>query len=122
MCGIILGSITLPQKFRNEIKKITVLECKKNVSFLRKLTKMSKLILCFSEIPKTVVSVRVRQVIFFYLRTEKKLSVQSSVLFTVSALEIREMETYKKKTYSNVSALLNKISALEHDRLMLVSQ
>ena len=50
------------------------------------------------------------------------LSVESSVLFTVSALEIREMETYKKKTYSNVSALLNKVSALEHDRLMLVSQ
>ena len=65
MCGIILGSITLPQKFRNEIKKITVLECKKNVSFLRKLTEMSKLILCFSEIPKTFDSVRVRQVIFF---------------------------------------------------------
>ena len=65
MCGIILGSITLPQKFRNEIKKITVLECKKIVSFLRKLTKMSKLILCFSEIPKTFASVRVRQVSFF---------------------------------------------------------
>ena len=62
MCGIILGSITLPQKFRNEIKKITVLECKKNVSFLRKLTKMSKLILCFSEIPKTFICVLVMQV------------------------------------------------------------
>ena len=39
MCGIILGSITLPQKFRNEIKKITVLECKKKRFFFEEIDK-----------------------------------------------------------------------------------
>ena len=49
------------------------------------------------------------------------LSVWSSVLFTVSALEMREREAYRKQTGSNVSVLLNKVSALEHDRFMQVS-
>ena len=74
---------------------------------------MSKLILCFSEIPKTFICVRVRQVNFIS-EDWKKLSVWSSVLFTVSALEMRERESYRKQTGSNVSAL-------EHDRSMQVS-
>ena len=77
---------------------------------------MSKLILCFSEIPKTFICVCVRQVTFLS-EDWKKLSVWSSVLFTVSALEMREREAYRKQTGLNVSVLLNKVSALEHDRL-----
>ena len=81
---------------------------------------MSKLILCFSEIPKTFICVRVRQVTFLS-EDWKKLSVWSSVLFTVSTLEMCEREAYRKQTRSNVSVLLNKVSTLEHDRFMQVS-
>ena len=50
---------------------------------------MSNLILCFSEFHKfAFVSGRM----LFYLRTEKKLSVWGSVLFTVSPLEMCERE------------------------------
>ena len=63
MCAIILRSIAFLQKRQNEIKKITVLNSKKKF-FLRKLTKMSKLILCFLEIPKTFIFVRLRHVTF----------------------------------------------------------
>ena len=81
---------------------------------------MSKLILCFSEIPKTFICVRVRQVNFIS-EDWKKLSVWSSVLFTVSALEMREREAYRKQTGSNVPVLLGKVSALKHDQFMQVS-
>ena len=81
---------------------------------------MSKLILCFSEFPKTFIFVRVRQMTFLS-EDWKKLSVWKSVLFTVSALEMREREAYRKQTGSNVSVLLNKVSALEHDWFMQVS-
>ena len=81
---------------------------------------MSKLILCFSEIPKTFIFVRVRHVTFLS-EDWKKLSVWSSVLFTVSALEMREREAYRKQTGSNVSLLRNKVSALGHDQFMQVS-
>ena len=80
---------------------------------------MSKLVLCFSEIPKTFICGHVRQVTFLY--EDWKKSVWSSVLFTVSALEMHERKAYKKQTGSNVSALLNKVSTLEHDRFMQVS-
>ena len=49
------------------------------------------------------------------------LSAWSSVLFTVSALEMREKEAYRKQTGSNVSALFNKVSTLEHDQFIQVS-
>ena len=52
-----------PSKLQNELKKIV--SKSKKCFFLRKLTKMSNLILCFSEIPKTFIRVRVRQVAFF---------------------------------------------------------
>ena len=81
---------------------------------------MSKLVLCFSEIPKTFICVHVRQVTFLY-EDWKKLSVWSSVPFTVSALEMHERKAYKKQMGSNVSALLNKVSTLEYDRFKQVS-
>ena len=65
---------------------------------------MFKLIFCFSEIPKTFICVRVRQVTFL-CEDWKQLSVWSSVLFTVSTLEICEREAYRKKTVSNVPVL-----------------
>ena len=37
------------------------------------------------------------------------------------ALEMRERKAYRKQTGSNVSVLLNKVSALEHDRFKQVS-
>ena len=37
------------------------------------------------------------------------------------ALEMRERKAYRKETGSNVSVLLNKVSALEHDRFKQVS-
>ena len=40
-----------------------------------------------------------------------KLSLLRSVLFTVSALEVLERETYRKQTGSNVYLLLNKVSS-----------
>ena len=42
-------------------------------------------------------------------------------LFTVFALEMREREAHRKQTGSNLSVLLYKVSALEHDRFMQVS-
>ena len=108
-------------KWNQTNKKITILKYKKKRRFfLRKLTKVSKLILCFSEIPKTFICVRVRQVNFIS-EDWKKLSVWSSVLFTVSALEMREREAYRKQTGLNVPALPNKVSALGHDQFMQVS-
>ena len=81
---------------------------------------MSKLILCSTEIPKTFIFVRVRQETFLS-ENWKKLSVWSNVLFTVSALDMCEREAYRKQTGSNVPVLVNKVSALEHDRFIQVS-
>ena len=80
---------------------------------------MSKLILCFSEIPKTFTGVRVRQVTF--LSEDWKKSVWNSVLFTVAGLEMREREACRKQTRSKVSVLLNKVYALKNDRFIHVS-
>ena len=52
----------------------------------------------------------------------KKLSLWSSVLFTVFALEMREREACRKQTVSNVSVFLIRICALEYDQLMQVSR
>ena len=81
---------------------------------------MSKLILCFTETPKTFICVRVRQVTFLS-EDWKKLSFWSSVLFTVSALEMCERETYRKQTGPHVSVLRNKVSPFKHDRFMQAS-
>ena len=58
------------------------------------LTGNFNLILYFSEIPKIIICFPVSQQAF-YLKTEKKLSVWSTVLFMTSALEIREKEAYR---------------------------
>ena len=81
---------------------------------------MCNLILWFSEIPKMFICVGVRQVTFLS-EDFKKLSVFSSVLFTVSTLEMRERKVYKKQTGSNVFVLLSRVSALEHERFMQVT-
>ena len=67
---------------------------------------MLNLILCFSEVPKIFICVRVKQVAF-WSEDWKKLSVWSSVIFTVFALEMRKREAYRKMTGSNESVLLN---------------
>ena len=74
----------------------------------------------FFGIPEMFLYVLVRQVAFLS-EDLKKLSVWSSVLFTVFTLEMRKREAYRKQMKSNVSVLLNKVSALEHDRFMQVS-
>ena len=78
---------------------------------------MSNLILCFWEIPKIFICVRVREVPFLS-EDWKNMSVWSSVLFTLFALEMRKREAYRKQTGSNVSVLLDKVSVLEYDRFM----
>ena len=51
-----------PSKLQIEIKKKKLLfESVKKCFFLRKLTKISNLILCFLEIPKILIYVRLRQ-------------------------------------------------------------
>ena len=81
----------------------------------------------FLGIPKIFICVRVKQMAFLsedwkklsvWTEDWKKLSVWSSVPFTVFALGMRKRGAYKKQVGSNVSALLNKIFALEHDWFM----
>ena len=85
-----------------------------------KLTKMSNLILCFSEIPKIFICVRVRQGAF--LSEDWKCHPSEAVSsLQVFALEMREREAYRKETESNVSVLLNKVSTLEHNQFKQVS-
>ena len=76
---------------------------------------MSNSVLCFSKIPKIIICVRVRQVAFL-LEDWRTLSVSSSVLFTVFALEMHEREAYRKQAGSNMYVSLSKVSALEHDQ------
>ena len=66
-CWLVAES-NLEKRYRTRLKKIVILKSKKCFS-LRKLTKMSNLIICFSEIPKIFLCVRVSQVA--YLRTER---------------------------------------------------
>ena len=67
-------------------QNVVVLECKKSF-FFRKLTEISNLILCFSEIPKVFICFRVKQVAVLS-EDCKKLSVWWSVFFTVFALVV----------------------------------
>ena len=81
---------------------------------------MSNLILCFSEIPEIFICVRVRQGTF--LSEDWKCYPSEAVsplqFFT---LKMRERKAYRKQTGSNVSVLLNKVSALEHDQFKQIS-
>ena len=92
----------------------------KKWGFFEKIDKNVQFNSLFLGIPKIVLCVCVKQVAFFIWGL-KELSVWSSVLFTVSALEMREREAYRKQKRSNVSVLPNKVSALEHDQFMQVS-
>ena len=88
--------------------------------FLRKLTKISNLILCFSEIAKILICVPVRQGAFSSedLKCYPSVAVSSLWFF---AFEMRKRKAYRKQTGSNVSVLLNKVSTLEHERFKQVS-
>ena len=81
---------------------------------------MSNLILFFSEIHKIFICVRVKQGAFLSedWKCYPSEAVSSLQFF---ALEMRERKAYRKETGSNVSVLLNKVSALEHDRFKQVS-
>ena len=59
-----LKIIALLQNCKMKQKKIVVVLKFKKKFFLRKLTEMSNLILCFSEVPKIFICFRVRQVAF----------------------------------------------------------
>ena len=86
----------------------------KKCFFLRKLTKISNLVNFFSEIPKMSICVGIRQGAF--LSEEWKCyrsEAVSSLQFFAS--EMREREAYRKQMGSNMSVLLRKVSALEHD-------
>ena len=87
---------------------------------MRKLIEMYNLILLFSEIPNIFICVRVRQGAFLSedWKCYPSEAVSSLQFF---ALEMRERKAYRKKTGSNVSVLLNKVSALVHDRFKQVS-
>ena len=110
-----------PSKLQTEIKKKVspVLKCKK-CFFLRKLTEISNLILFFSEIPKISICVRARHDAFLSEDWKRYPSEAVSSLQFL-ALEMRGRKAYRKQTGSNVSVLLNKVSALEHDRFKRVS-
>ena len=94
---------------------IVVLKCKKKFYF-EKIEKNVQFN-CFLEIPKIFSCVRVRQADFL-CEDWKKFSVWGRAHFAVFALE---REVYRKQTGSNISVLLTKVSALEHDQFMQVS-
>ena len=59
---------------------------------------------------------------FFFLTEDWKCYLSEAVSsLQFVALEMRERKAYRKETGSNVSVLLNKVSALEHDRFKQVS-
>ena len=87
-------------------KKLLLFESVKNVSFWEIWQK------CPIWFPKIFICVGLRQVTFLS-EDWKKLSFWSSVLFTISALEMRERKTYRKQAGSNVSGFLNEVSALD---------
>ena len=114
-------SVALLQSWILKQKKIVVLKCNKMFFFfLRKLTKISNLILCFSEISNIYICVRARQGAFLSedWNCHPSEAVSSLRFF---ALEMRERKAYKKQTCSNVLVLLNKVSALEYYRFKQVS-
>ena len=110
-----------PSKLQIEIKKKKLLfESVKKCFFLRKLTKISNLILCFLEIPKILIYVRLRQGAFLSEDWKRYTSEAVSSL-QFFALEMRERKAYRKQMRSNVSAHLSKVSTLEQDWFKQVS-
>ena len=91
----LLKSIAFHQNCKMISKKIITVLKRKKCLFLRKLTKMSNLIICSSGIPKAFICVFFLRLVAFLFVDWKKLSVSRSVLFTVFALEMRERKVYK---------------------------
>ena len=83
------------------------------------MVEMSNLILVFSKIPNIFICVRVRQGAFL---SENWQCYPSEAVPSLQcfALEMRKRKAYKKQIGSNVSVLLDKISALDHDRFKQV--
>ena len=100
-CRVRLKNIAPHRNCEMKLKTITVVLNGVKMFLFEKIDKMSNLILCFSD--------------------RKKLSFWSSALFTFSTLEMHEREAYGKQTRPEVSVLLNKLSALVHDRFIQVS-
>ena len=65
----------------NQKRNILFSSVKKTLFFLRKLTKMSKLMLCFSETPKTFTCIRLRQVTFFISGLKKVVRLKQCPLY-----------------------------------------
>ena len=85
------------------------------LKYLRIWTKIFNFTLCFAEFVKLLfLSAWGRWI--FYLRTMKQYP-----LYVLTDLEIRKREAYRKQTVTRVSFLLNKVSALKHDRFMQAS-
>ena len=87
----------------------------KVVEMSKCMVEMSNLILVFSKIPNVFICVRVRQGAFL---SENWKCYPSEAVPSLQcfALEMRKRKAYKKQIGSNVSVLLDKISALDHDR------
>ena len=79
---------------------------------------MSNLILFFSKIPTIFICFRARQGAFLF---EDLKCYPSEAVSSSFALDMREKKAYQKQTGSSASVLLNKVSALEHDRFMQLS-
>ena len=92
----------------------------KKCFFLRKLTKMSNLILCFSKILKKFYLVRARQVALLS-EDENFIRLNQCLLYDFLLQKWVEGKKCRKQTGSNASVRLNKVSAFEHDRFMQVS-
>ena len=80
---------------------------------------MFNLILCFLEIREIFVSAYGR--VFFLTKDWKCYLSEAVSSLQFFALEMPERKAYRKETGSNVYVLLNKVSALEHDRFKQVS-
>ena len=101
-------------------RTIVVLKYKKMLLF-EEIDKNIQFNSLFLGIRETFISVHVRQVTFFYLRTEKSFPLKQCPLYVLTALEMRKREVYRKQTISHVSVFLSKVSAVEHDRFMQAS-
>ena len=102
-------------KTANWNKKNVVLKCKKMFLF----EKIDKNVQFNSVSRKFLKFLCPCKVGCFFIWGLKMLSVWSGVFFI--ALEMRARKAYRKETRSNASFLLNKGSALEHDRFKQVS-
>ena len=103
-----------PSKLQSETKKgYCSFKVYKNVSLWKSWQKCS-IHLSFSEIfnlwPRKAGG-------FFIWELKKVVRLKQCPLYG-SALEMREKEPFRKQTRPNVSVLLNKFSALEHDQFM----